>query len=109
MNSNSYTSCIEACLHCGAACNTCASSCTRENHIHMMAKCIQLDMECASLCYAAAQLMSFGSNWSQSICLICAEACEACAEECGKHDHDHCKACAEACRSCAEECRRMAA
>ena len=75
----------------------------------MMARCIRLDMECAALCYAAAQLMSLGSAHAPSICRICAEACEACAEECSKHDDKHCQECAAACRKCAEACRRMAA
>jgi hypothetical protein len=75
----------------------------------MMAKCIQLDMECAAICYAAAQLMSVGSEKAKDICRICADVCEACGEECGKHDHKHCQECAEACRHCAEECRRMLA
>ncbi|MEO7522912.1 MAG: four-helix bundle copper-binding protein, partial [Ferruginibacter sp.] len=35
----------------------------------------------------------------------CIELCEACAEECGGHEHDHCKACAKACAECAEACR----
>ncbi|MDZ4810855.1 MAG: four-helix bundle copper-binding protein [Bacteroidota bacterium] len=73
----------------------------------MMAKCIQLDMECAALCYAAAQLMSLGSDKSIELCKLCAEACEACADECAKHDNVHCKECADACRNCAEECRLM--
>jgi hypothetical protein len=33
--------------------------------------------------------------------------CRSCAEECSKHNHDHCKACAEACLSCAEACRSV--
>ena len=39
----------------------------------MMAKCIQLDMECAAICYAAAQLMSLGSEKAKDICRICAD------------------------------------
>lgn len=74
-----------------------------------MAKCIQLDMECATLCYASAQLMSLNGAKAKELCLICADACDACAAECGKHHHDHCQACAEACRKCADECRKMAA
>lgn len=75
----------------------------------MMARCIQLDMECAALCYASAQLMSLGSDRAQELCRLCADACEACGEECGKHDNEHCQECAKTCRQCAEECRRMAA
>lgn len=73
----------------------------------MMAHCIQLNMECASICYAAAQLMSLGSSKANEVCRISAEICEACAAECEKHENDHCQECAKVCRQCAEECRRM--
>jgi hypothetical protein len=102
-------SCIEACLRCAAVCNHCASSCLKEEHAHMMARCVQLDMECAALCYAAAQLMSLGSDRATELCRICADACEACGEECSKHDDEHCRECARTCHQCAEECRRMVA
>ncbi|WP_132055309.1 four-helix bundle copper-binding protein [Pseudocnuella soli] len=108
-NYQQYQSCIDACLRCASACQNCASSCLQEEHLHMMAKCIQLDMECAALCYAAAQLMSLGSDRAKELYRICADACEACAAECSQHQHDHCQQCAQACRACVEECRRMAA
>src|SRR5687767_11513192 len=53
-----YQSCIDACLRCASVCDNCASSCLHEEHVHMMARCIQLDMECATVCYTAAKLMS---------------------------------------------------
>jgi hypothetical protein len=102
-----YRRCIEACLRCAAICNHCGSSCTQEEDIKMMARCIQLDMECAAICYAAAQLMSLGSSRAEELCRICAEICEECGSECGKHQREHCQECAEMCRTCAEECRRM--
>ena len=105
---HTYRDCIEACLRCAAVCNHCASSCTQEDNVKMMARCIQLDMECAAICYAAAQLMSIGSERSQELCRICAEICEECGNECGKHQTEHCRECAEMCHHCAEECRRMA-
>lgn len=74
----------------------------------MMARCIQLDMECAAICYAAAQLMSLGSSKAAEVCRLCADICEACGKECGQHKTEHCQECAEACRLCAEACRRMA-
>jgi hypothetical protein len=52
--------------------------------------------------------MSGGSDFSGRICALCAEVCQACADECGRHDVDHCQQCAEACRLCAAECRKMA-
>ena len=65
-----YESCIKACLRCADACNHCASSCTQEKDIKMMARCIQLDMECAAICYASAQLMSLGSEMAKAVCQI---------------------------------------
>ena len=82
-------------------------SCTHEDDVKIMAACIQLDMECAAACYAAAQLMSLGSSQAKEMCFICAQLCDLCAEECGKHHTEHCKECAEACKKCADECRRM--
>ena len=73
----------------------------------MMAQCIQIDMECAAVCYATAQLMSLGSDKAKQLCAICADICEKCAAECAKHKTDHCQECADMCRKCAEECRRM--
>ncbi|MGI8950518.1 MAG: four-helix bundle copper-binding protein [Chitinophagaceae bacterium] len=109
-NYHTYQSCIEACLKCASICNHCASSCTQEEDVKMMARCIQLDMECSAACYAAAQLMSLGSNQAKEICMICAQLCDDCGNECGKHKHmEHCQECAESCRKCAEECRKMAA
>ena len=73
-----------------------------------MAKCIELDMQCAAICRSAAELMSLGSQYSRDLCRLCAEICRACGEECAKHEADHCQKCAEECRRCAEECERMA-
>jgi hypothetical protein len=72
-----------------------------------MANCIQLDMECAVICYATAQLMSLGSTKALEFCRICAAICEACAKECEKHEFDHCKESSAACKLCAIECRKL--
>ncbi len=106
-NNQHYQQCIEACLRAAAACQECASFCLREEEDNMMAKCIQLDMECAAICYASAQLMSLGSSFANDICRICADICEACAKECSRHEADHCQRCAVECTACAEECRKM--
>ncbi|WP_240663470.1 four-helix bundle copper-binding protein [Mucilaginibacter limnophilus] len=53
--------------------------------------------------------MSLGSPQAKEVCAICAEICEACGNECGKHQTEHCQECARICKSCAEECRKMAA
>jgi len=74
-----------------------------------MAECIRLDMDCAAMCRVAAGFMARGSARAPTVCLLCAEICEACAAECAKHEADHCRRCAEACRACAIECNKMAA
>lgn len=74
----------------------------------MMARCVQLDMECAALCYATAQLMSLGSLLAKDVCRACAVACRACAEKCARHENEHCRECAKLCSSCAEACEQMA-
>jgi hypothetical protein len=66
-------------------------------------------MEYAAICYEAAQLMSLGSENAKDVCRICADICEQCGNECGKHQTEHCQECARACKQCANECRNMAA
>jgi hypothetical protein len=74
-----------------------------------MARCIELDMQCATICYASAQLMSLESDKANEVCRICAQICETCGNECGKHQNQHCQECAKTCFECADECRKMAA
>ena len=104
---HSHYECIKSCIECMTVCRQCAKACLREENLEELARCIQLDMECAGMCSAAAEQMSFESDQHKELCRLCAEACDACAAECEKHTHDHCRECAEACRRCAEECRKM--
>lgn len=103
-----YQSCIEACYDCAAACDHCAMSCLQEQDVNMMARCIALDMDCAQLCRMAAAYMARGSEFATGICQMCADICDACGDECARHQMNHCQECAQACRGCADECRRMA-
>lgn len=108
MSHEQFQSCIEACVRCAEECEHCATACLQEKDVKQMARCIQLDRDCAEICWAAAGYMSRGSDFAQEICRVCADICDACGDECNKHDMDHCQRCAEACHQCAEECRRMA-
>ena len=80
-----------------------------EEDVKMMAACIRLDMECAAICYATAEVMGLGGKKAKELCLVCADICQQCANECARHKNEHCRECAEICKSCAEECSRMAA
>ena len=100
-----YQACIEACIRCATECESCADACLDEKDVKALAACIRLDRDCATICRAAAGLMSRGSQFSADLCRVC----EACQAECQKHaTMAHCKSCAEACKRCAAECTKMA-
>jgi hypothetical protein len=103
-----FKSCIDACNDCALACDHCASACLKEPDVTKMARCIQLDIDCAQACRLAVAYMARGSEFAADVCDLCATVCEACAQECAKHPMAHCQDCAKACRRCAQECRRMA-
>lgn len=75
----------------------------------MMANCIRLDRDCADMCLLAATLMTRNSALSNAFCALCAKACRACGDECGKHETEHCQKCSKACLACAQACESMAA
>ncbi|MDK8643772.1 MULTISPECIES: four-helix bundle copper-binding protein [Bacillati] len=108
MSQEQFQACIDECLACMKVCNHCYDACLKEGDSHHMADCIRLDRECADMCAFAAGAMSRNSQFAHQICQLCAEICEACGNECKKHDHAHCKECAEACFKCADVCRKMA-
>jgi hypothetical protein len=111
MEHQQFQECIDACVTCAQACSYCATSCLNEEHVAHLRDCIRLDLECAAICRAAAEIMSLGSSFSAHLCRVCADVCNACANECQKHADmgmEHCRVCAEACRKCAEACETMA-
>ena len=99
---------IEASLACAVSCNHWAYQCLHSPEVTQRIRCIQLNHECAIICFAAANMLSSGNKWIGALYQECAEICDACADECEKNAHlDHCKKCAETCRKCAEECRNI--
>ncbi|WP_371816090.1 four-helix bundle copper-binding protein [Exiguobacterium sp. s181] len=74
-----------------------------------MAECIRLDRDCSEICSLLVQTISRNSSNIDVLARSCVEICERCADECSKHDHDHCKKCAEACNECAKICRKLIA
>ena len=107
MSHEKHQNCIDACNACGALCDHCSVACLNESDATAMARCIQLDMDCAAICRLAAGYMARGSEFAKDICDCCAKVCSACADECAKHQMEHCQKCAEACRKCAEACSAM--
>ena len=91
-------------IKCITACETCMTMCLQEDHVKMMVGCIQLDRDCADICTLTARFVARNSAHAKHVMKECIEICRKCAEECGKHDHDHCQHCAEICRECADAC-----
>ena len=108
MTNQDFHACIAACNACADACDQCAAACLQETNVQAMARCIALDIDCAQICRMASAYMARNSELANYLCKFCEEVCEACGEECARHQAAHCQRCATACRSCAEECRRMA-
>lgn len=98
---------IQSLQNCMVACNNCYNACLQEDDVKMMAQCIRLDRECADMCAFLAQAVSRKSPFVSEMATVCAFICDACGNECKKHDHEHCQVCADACFTCAEACRSM--
>lgn len=100
---------LNALYNCVSECNHCATACLDELDVQMLTRCIKLNLSCADVCQLTATLIARGSEHGNHLLQECAEICEACAEECEKHDHmEHCRSCAEVCRICAEACTHPA-
>lgn len=99
--------CIDNCFEAAQACEWCADECIQMGD-EDMARCIELCRDVADLTTMHARFMARNSNYSPQLAQACAGACEECAEECERHDAEHCQVCADVLRDCAETCRQMA-
>ena len=94
-------------MFCSAICTSCADACVAEEMD--MRQCIRTCLDCADICEATFKVATrrTGSNelLLQEMLQLCVTACDLCAEECARHDNDHCRRCAEMCRECARDCR----
>lgn len=97
-------------MFCASMCTACADACSAEKMD--MRQCIRVCSDCADICGATAKLSvrRTGQNVEmlKAMLEVCARACEFCATECEKHDHDHCRLCAEMCIECARDCKAAA-
>ena len=108
LQNQKYQTCIDACNSCAEACEYCATCDLCEQDVKTMASCVQINRDCANICWTASQFMSRDNQYSKQICNICADICETCAKECERYaDMDHCQKCAQVCRRCVEECRKI--
>lgn len=92
---------------CVLACNYCFNKCLDEDDVKMMKECIKLDKECASICQFTLGMLYKNAHFMKAALDLCEKACEACGDECRKHNYDHCQQCAKACDECAKACREF--
>lgn len=105
--------CVTHCHDCAATCTSCADACLGEATVSELRRCIRLNLDCADICAATANVLTrqtlTPTDVVQRQLEACAAACRSCAEECEKHatHHEHCRVCAEACRACERACQEM--
>lgn len=91
---------------CALICTSCADACLAEDMD--MTQCIRTCLDCADICGATARVATrrAGSNEDMLRAQLqaCITACRICAEECERHDHEHCRMCAQMCRECLADC-----
>ena len=94
-------------MFCAAICTSCADACVAEEMD--MRQCVRSCLDCADVCDMVMKVATrrTGSNEVvlRETLQLCVTTCDLCAEECAKHDNDHCRRCAEMCRECAGDCR----
>lgn len=96
---------IHALGNCINHCNYCADACLSGDNVKNMVDCIRTDRVCAEVCSTLNQLLATSYDDVDDLVRYCIKVCERCAEECGKHNDDHCQQCAKACRNCVEACK----
>lgn len=98
--------CLENCIEAAEVCEWCADECLGNEE---MEECARLCRDVADVTSLHARFMARDSNYSTELAEVCAGVCEECAEECERHDAEHCQVCADVLRDCAESCRNMMA
>lgn len=90
---------------CKATCENCADACLGESQVSHMVNCIRTDTVCAKVCDATASILAVSYKNYAPLLEYCISVCGDCADECEKHEHEHCQLCARNCRACMEACK----
>jgi Cys-rich four helix bundle protein (predicted Tat secretion target) len=95
---------IDAASNCSSAAELCTSHC-----VEMLAAGAASSREVAVVCEGLRSLAAQNSVHLASYARVAAEICKSCETECRKHaEHMACKNCADACVACAVECGKLA-
>ncbi len=55
LQNQKYQTCIDACNSCAEACEYCATCDLHEQNVKTMASCVQINRDCANICWTASQ------------------------------------------------------
>ena len=58
---------------CAIECNYCFNECLNEKDVSMLARCIELDRECADICQLTASLLARDYEYAHELMQLCAK------------------------------------
>jgi hypothetical protein len=67
LQNQKYQSCIYACNSCAEACEYCDTCDLQEQDVKAMASCVQINRDCANICWTASQFIQGITNM-QCLC-----------------------------------------
>jgi len=102
------SNCIDTCSEAAQAAEMCADACIEEGR-EELAECIRHCRDVADLTSMHARFMSRNSTFHTALASICADACEACIEECQQFEMEATETCVAVLEPCVESCRSMTA
>lgn len=83
-------------MKCMGVCAACAKMCLEGGHHKTAALCA----DCSDICSLTIKARSSQSELQRPILELCMQACQHCADECGKMKTACCQECADICRQC---------
>ena len=99
---------IQACILCAERCETCAAMCLCLGFTDITTLCFRSAMDCAFVCRAAAECMSYDGESARKVAGLCVRTCRLMARQSGQHALLQMQEAAQACEQCAKECALIA-
>ena len=73
---------LQQLIECALTCEECQAACLNEENITLLARCIELDRDCADICLQASRLVQRDSEIANEYLAVCEQICRMCAEVC---------------------------
>lgn len=113
IDATAFENAFEALARCERRSLECVDACLSVADAATMAECVRRDLDCAGVCGVTRSAMTRWRSWEPFTVRALLEACIAAtarsADECQRHEHEHCRRCAEQSRECEAMCRALAA